>query len=344
MRKAAQWLSFMVLGICAIGIARGTDLSGQDRAIAAGTGLIGSPSPRLSVKTVDGQTINLGELYGKKAVYLKFWATWCTPCREQMPHFQHTYETAGSDLAVIAVNAGFNDSVEEIEKYRQRLGITMPIVLDDGRLAAAFNLRVTPQHIVIGRNGRILYVGHLADAQLDAALKSARMTGGSAPAGVAAAMENTNAIRAFGIGDRLPASNVRTLDGQAFPMRNDRPARPTVFLFLSPWCESYLATTRPTVSANCRAAREQVTQLARGSQLRWLGIASGLWATLEDLREYQVKQKIDIPLALDESGALFRQFAVTSTPTIVLADANGRLVRRIDANELGELSQAVAGL
>jgi peroxiredoxin len=344
MRTTGQWFIFVVLGVCALGIASAKDLSGQDRAIAAGTGLIGSPAPRLTVKTIDGQVINLGDLYGKKAVYLKFWATWCTPCREQMPHFQHTYETAGSDLAVIAVNAGFNDSLEEIAKYRQRLGITMPIVLDDGQLAAAFNLRVTPQHIVIGRNGRILYVGHLADSQLDAALNAARMTGSNAPAGVAAAMKKTNVSRTFGAGDRLPASIVRTLDGRAFPMRSDRPTRPTAFLFLSPWCESYLATTRPTVSANCRAAREHVAQLARGSRVRWLGIASGLWATPEDLREYQVKQKIDIPLALDESGALFRQFAVTNTPTIVLADANGRVVRRIDANQLGELSQAVAAL
>lgn len=159
MRSLARGVAWIALGAIACGVASGGDMSGQERAIAAGSGLVGSPAPPISVKTIDGQVIDLGELYGRKAVYLKFWATWCVPCREQMPHFQHTYETAGSDLAVIAVNAGFNDSVDEIVKYRQQLGITMPIVLDDGRLAAALNLRVTPQHIVIGRDGRILYVG-----------------------------------------------------------------------------------------------------------------------------------------------------------------------------------------
>ena len=122
------------------------------------------------MKTIDGNAIDLGRLYGRQAVYLKFWATWCVPCRQQMPHFQHAFETAGPGMEVIAVNTGFNDSLDTVRTYRKRLGITMPIVIDDGSLAAAFGLRVTPQHIVIGRDGRILYVGHLADARLDAAL------------------------------------------------------------------------------------------------------------------------------------------------------------------------------
>src|SRR5580692_11220569 len=167
-----------VLASLLIGAAANAEITGQQRAEAAGRGLLGSPAPRLVVKTIDGDTIDLGSLYGKKAVYLKFWATWCVPCRQQMPHFQHTYETAGADLAVIAVNVGFNDSVEAIRKYQKQLGITMPIVFDgDAAIAGAFNVRVTPQHIVIGRDGRIRYVGHLADERLDAALIAARAPG-----------------------------------------------------------------------------------------------------------------------------------------------------------------------
>jgi len=337
-------VSWVVLGLMAA-VAGAKDLTGQERAIAAGSALVGSPAPRIILKTIDGQVIDLADLYGKKAVYLKFWATWCTPCREQMPHFQHVYETAGSDLAVIAVDAGFNDSVEEIVKFRQRHGITMPIVMDDGRLAAALNLRVTPQHIVIGRDGRIQYVGHLADAELDAALIAARTTVGGVPQSAAAQASIGHSLR---VGEQLPMSIIRTLDGHAFQVGSnklgDKSERPTAFLFLSPWCESYLATTRPTVSANCRAAREKIASLAPGSQVRWLGIASGLWATPDDLREYQVKQKIGIALTLDESGTLFRQFGVADTPTIVLADSRGRVVRRIEASQLGELPQALGAL
>src|SRR6266581_3398122 len=158
-------------------------VTGQQRAEAAGHDLVGSPAPRMVLKTIDGQIIDLGRLYGKKAVYLKFWATWCVPCRQQMPHFERTYESAGSDLAVIAVNAGFNDSIDDVRTYRKQLGIKMPIVIDDGTLGAALNLRVTPQHVVIGRDGRIQYVGHLANDQLDAAVQAARKAPASAAVG-----------------------------------------------------------------------------------------------------------------------------------------------------------------
>src|ERR1700686_1770398 len=112
------------------------EASGQQRAQAAARAILGSPAPRLVLKTIDGDPIDLGSLYGKKAVYLKFWATWCVPCREQMPHFQHTYETAGTDMTVIAIDVGFNASVEAVRAYRKKLAISMPIVFDDGSLGA----------------------------------------------------------------------------------------------------------------------------------------------------------------------------------------------------------------
>ena len=340
----ASMRSLTIIVLLLIGTSAAADTTGQQRAEAAGRGLVGAPAPRLVVKTIDGETLDLGRLYGKKAVYLKFWATWCVPCREQMPHFEHTYETAGPDLAVIAINAGFDDSLEEIQRYRHQFGITMPIVLDDGRLGAAFNLRVTPQHIVIGRDGLIQFVGHLADQRLDAALLAAR-----APLPATATIGGTGAqppIDAphYGVGDQLPVKSVKTLDGKSFQFQSHGAAQPTVFVFLSPWCESYLATTRPAISASCRSAREQVSALARARHARWLGVASGLWATPEDLRKYQADYKVRIPLTLDESGTLFRAFRVTNVPTVLVADASGKIVRRVEFDDTPGLRAALDGL
>jgi thiol-disulfide isomerase/thioredoxin len=357
-------IGLALFGVCARMTPALAEVSGQQRAQEAGRALIGSPTPPLVLKTIDGETIDLGSLYGKKAVYLKFWATWCVPCRQQMPHFQHAYETAGEDLAVIAIDVGFNDSIDAVETYRKRLGITMPIVFDDGSLGAAFGLRVTPTHVVIGRDGRIQYIGHLADGELDAALTAARAPAAAGVLAVTGAAAPDPAPIA--VGDLLPKKSARTIDGQRFEFRTSAlesgaaqsgaahsgapqssaaksdgtQQKLTVLVFLSPWCESYLATTRPEASASCRGAREQFSALADDAHLRWLGIASGLWANADDLRKYRAQYQVTIPLTLDASGEEFRAFRVNAVPTFLIADAHGRIVRRLE----GKATQDTAAL
>ncbi|MBT2116328.1 TlpA family protein disulfide reductase [Dyella sp. LX-66] len=299
--------------------------SGQQRAEAAGKSLVGQPAPRVTVKTIDGKTIDLASLYGKQAVYLKFWATWCVPCREQMPHLKKTYEEAGPDLAVIAISVGFDETIEDVRKYRDEMGLKMPLVFDDGSLGEAFHLRVTPQHVVIGRDGRILYVGHEANAKLDAALQAARSSTGVAAAGAAAPKQEAH----YDTGDRVPAFDAAMLDGKHLTL--PEAGKPTALVFLSPWCESYLATSRPELSKSCRAMREQVSALsAHDTKLRWVGVASGLWAAHDELVKYRDEHRIGMPLTLDDSGALFRRFRVTHVPTVLLFDAQGRMTARVE--------------
>jgi thiol-disulfide isomerase/thioredoxin len=315
------------------------EASGEDRAHAAGASLIGTPAPVLTLKTIDGDIIDLGKLYGHKAVYLKFWATWCVPCREQMPHFEHAYQTAGPNLAVIAVNAGFSDSLADVQAYRKELGLTMPIVIDDGRLAAALNLRVTPQHIIIDRDGRIAYIGHLADARLDAALAAAKQS----PVKAATRLASTAPVAHYAIGDRVAGLSGKALDGSTVAFADPEGKRSTVLVFMSPWCESYLEKSRPQRSAACRTVREQVELRASDPRVRWVGIASGLWAGSEDLAQYRDQYKVAMPLVLDTAGGLFREFGVTGVPTLVMVDAQGRLVRRIDTPDAA-LAADVASL
>jgi peroxiredoxin len=258
-----------------------------------------------------------------------------------MPHFEHTYEAAGPDLAVIAIDTGFNDSLDEVLQYRKRLHIRMPIVLDDGAAGAAFNLRVTPQHVVIGRDGRIQYVGHLADARLDAALLAARTTAvetataaSTSASSVASAPGSAATLVRYRPGDAIPEWAPKTIDGASVPLTDPDARRPTLLIFLSPWCESYLATTRPVLSQNCRLMRERVDALAAEKSVRWLGIASGLWATEAELADYRKEHGVRIPLALDDTGRLFRAFDVMQVPTALLIGPDGRMVRPLALNDL----------
>ena len=168
----------------------------------------------------------------------------------------------------------------------------------------------------------------------------------TAPGAHVSANENANA-RPIGIGDLLPHRSLATLDGQHFELLHAvAPQRLTVLVFLSPWCESYLAASKPETAANCRNVREQFTALAADPRVRWLGIASGLWANSEDLRKYRTENKVPIPLTLDASGDVFRAFRVNEVPTVLVADAGGRIVRRIEgsaAHDAAALRAAVDG-
>lgn len=325
-------IKLQISGVFALLIALGVSSplpasTGQERAQAAGATLIGTQAPALKLQTIDGQVIDLGSLYGHKAVYLKFWATWCVPCRQQMPHFEQTYEHAGHDLVVIAVNAGFNDTLDDVKAYRRTVGLKMPIVIDDGRLADALNLRVTPQHIVIGRDGKIAYIGHLVDDRLEGALTSAQSQPIRAVPVVAKVPTRSQALA---VGASIPGKVLKATDGSDLTLRDPTATRSTVLMFMSPWCESYLEKSRPQRSAACKRAREQSEQLAGASHLRWVGIASGLWASSEDLTDYRGEKHVTIPLSLDETGALFRQFGVKEVPTLIVVDPNGRISARID--------------
>ena len=308
------------------------DDGGEKYAKEVAPALVGKKAPALTVTTIVGKKIDLGRLYGHKTVYLKFWATWCVACREQMPHFEHAYETAGPDTVVIGINTNFNETREGVEAFRKKFGLKMPIVMDDGRLAEAFHLRVTPQHVVIGRDGRVAYVGHMINASLEAAL-----AGKESPAGASA--PKTDAAE-------VARGQLTTLDGQAFELGASSGHRSRVLVFLSPWCEGYLAQSQPQTSAQCRSAREQTEKLHVNSSAQWLGIASGLWSDDTGLRAYREDKNVTIPLALDKSGDVFRHYKVKRVPTVILVDGEGKEVQRLtgDMRNLPALVARAASL
>ena len=311
---------------------------GEDLAQQAGKTTLGKPAPAATMKTIDGQTIDLAKVYGKRPVYIKFWATWCVPCRQQMPAFQKVYETMGDKMQLIAIDIGLNDDEASIRAFRKKFGLTMPIVLDDGRLGALFNLRVTPQHVLIGRNVRIDYVGHADNAELEQAIQKA--VAEPPPAGGAAVATNVAAAQVVGAGEMLPAISVKTTAGATVPLKA-RPGRVLAVELFSSWCEWYLKTSRPGASRACTRTRLAIAEMARQDNgIDWLGIAGGPWATASDLHDYQTKHAVQIPLALDASNAVFRLFGVRDVPTIALIDSSGRLIKLIGPLD-GDLTAVV---
>src|SRR6185295_14674031 len=146
--------------------------------------LVGKPAPALTLKSIDGKSINLSELYGKRPVYLKLWATYCIPCRVQMPGLKKFFASHGDKMAIIAVDAGIGDDIDKVKEFVHDSDLQMPVAVDDGRLGAWIGMRATPVHLVIGRDGRVIFAGHQDGPALDAAIALASATAGS-PARVA---------------------------------------------------------------------------------------------------------------------------------------------------------------
>lgn len=316
-------------------------ISGTQRADRVAATLVGRPAPALKLRGVDGNTIDLGAYLGKRAVYLKFWATWCGPCIQQMPHFQHAHETAGTGLVVIGINAGFNDTPALVHDTQRKLGMTMPMAIDDGSAAAAFDLRVTPMHVIIDRAGIVRFVGHLADARVDRALVAAKTS-----AATTAPRVQTGNAASFQVGSRVQAVRLQPLDSPplGIPVKA---GRPTVLVFTSDWCESYLQERRPDLAARCTKSREQLTALpaALRAQADWVWISSEIWSTEAELRDYRDAMAIKAPVVLDRKHALFNTFQVRDVPTVLVIDGAGVVEQRLHGDEsdlLQRLQRSVA--
>lgn len=311
---------------------------GNSRAISAGRSLIGQPGPAATLTTIDGQRIDLASIYGKQPVYLKFWATWCVPCREQMPGFERIYEKYGKRIAVIAVNAGLNETEAGVRAYRAEHGLHMPIVIDDGSLGRKLNLRVTPQHILIGTDGRIEYVGHQADKGLDDALeKAVSEKAGTRTLPLAPQVAGTKTLK---VGDEVRGIVLTTIGGKRVSLAA---GSPRALVFFSPWCESYLRDSRPGIASACRRVRLESERLAGQPGTEWLAISAPVWASDSELAAYAKANHTRIPLALDRTGEAFGAFGVRQFPSVVLIDARNRVAQILGPDDTG-LAQALGKL
>ena len=117
----------------------------------------GDVAPDFTLTTLDGKEVKLSDLKGKKVV-LNFWATWCPPCKAEMPHMQNYYEDFAKDenVEIIAVNLTSGDKEESVQDFVQDYGLTFPIPLDvEGNVGGTYQAITIPTSYMIDTKGRI---------------------------------------------------------------------------------------------------------------------------------------------------------------------------------------------
>jgi len=128
----------------------------------------GSLAPDFSLLTVDGEQITLSELRGHP-VMINLWATWCAPCRIEMPHIQDRFERYAEDgFIVLAVD--FDEPAEFVAEFRDELGLTFDLLLDPGaEVQELYRNRSYPSTFFIDANGviQVQHIGLMTEGQLD---------------------------------------------------------------------------------------------------------------------------------------------------------------------------------
>ncbi|MET3699382.1 peroxiredoxin [Bacillus oleivorans] len=117
----------------------------------------GSIAPQFELETIDGKVISLEDLRGKK-VFINFWATWCPPCRAEMPDIQRFYED--EEVVVLAVNLTHTeDSLSTVRGFIEDGDFTFPVLVDqEGKVAEMYKVNAYPTSYLIDSDGRIQYI------------------------------------------------------------------------------------------------------------------------------------------------------------------------------------------
>lgn len=116
-----------------------------------------SMAPDFTLRTMGGPNLRLQEQRGQ-VVLVNFWATWCPPCRKEMPHLNRLYEKyRGSGLVLLGVNV--DDDANKAIDLATKLGVKFPVLLDtDKKASRLYELSAMPVTFLIDRDGRVRYV------------------------------------------------------------------------------------------------------------------------------------------------------------------------------------------
>lgn len=161
-------MSFFQLGtlILFFSIACGLDFPGTYDSLQ-----VGSIAPDFSLSSTSDATVTLSTFRGK-IVMVNFWASWCGPCRAEMPDVQRVSSKYAGDLIVLGVND--EDTLSTIRDFAQQFELTFPLLIDStGNVSAQYKIRAYPTTFFVDREGYIFHiaVGSMEQSMIEEVLR-----------------------------------------------------------------------------------------------------------------------------------------------------------------------------
>jgi len=275
----------------------------------------------IPITLISGEKVTLSDFNGKSPVYLKFWATWCQPCRSEMPHLEQIHKKYGDQVKVISINIDVSDSIEAVKSSIDEFGLSMPIAIDSsGELTQAFKMVGTPYHLLFDKNMNLIHRGHEANKSLDNKLSL---------------VSQTKPVDLLGSRELVSENNVS--DNKLEIENNTTYA----LFFTSTWCDWYLKDSRPETSKNCIAAQKYINELhSEYPDINWTGVVSRLWAGKKELSDYTRKYSIKYPQFIDNSNNVFYDYKVKDLPTLIVIKDKKVVSKFVDFSNKQSISAA----
>ena len=160
---------FFVAALVAAGSFVAAPVRAQDLGIE-----VGARAPAVTVTSLDGKPVDLGQYIGKTPMLIEFWATWCPNCRELMPTLLDAEKKYGQRVKFVALAVAINQSPERVRRFLAAHPLPHETLYDtEGKAAGAFDAPATSYVVVLDKTGRVVYTGLGGKQNLDAALRKA---------------------------------------------------------------------------------------------------------------------------------------------------------------------------